>query len=475
MTLHSILDNHTTLRKSGSRYIGKCPKCGGSDRTDKFVCNTAREFFHCYGCGFNGGLVTALRELEGMSCPEAHREAGIECDNTTCPVWEGCGKGKDEKAGGKRKDHTTPKAPARRPSTPEHHPTPALTPAELWQEKALKFVDECHAQLLDTRDQLAYLAGRGLDLQAVQEYRLGWNPKDYYRHRTAWGLPEDINETTGKPKKLWIPRGIVIPSFAAGHLDRIRVRRTNEDLDAERQRTPDREPLRYFAVPGSGNDIAVIGDPAARAVAVVESDLDGYLLHHLAGDVVAVIPLTTASARPREIACRTLDGAVIILVALDSDPFKINQRTGFPEAAGANNWLWWKKHYSQSVRWPVPDGKDPGEAYASGVDLRAWILAGLPISLHPKRQKQPAAEAPVVGSTDQTVRTITLDQGEIYVCCREVARQLWINEPIKRGRIWLHEEFALMLTADPELVDKTFRMKLDNPRLILDSVVIGRL
>ena len=122
MTLHSILDSHTALRKSGSRYVGPCPKCGGGgyagEQTAKFVYNTAREFFHCYGCGFNGDLITAMRELEGMSCPEAHKEAGIDCENSACPVWEGCSKGKDEKSG-KHKDHTTPKAPARRQSVPE--------------------------------------------------------------------------------------------------------------------------------------------------------------------------------------------------------------------------------------------------------------------------------------------------------------------------------------------------------------------
>ncbi|PLW97985.1 MAG: hypothetical protein C0591_05425, partial [Marinilabiliales bacterium] len=44
---------------------------------------------------------------------------------------------------------------------------------------------------------------------------------------------------------------------------------------------------------------------------------------------------------------------------------------------GAAARKWWLENYSQAIRWPVPVGKDPGEA-SRHVDLAAWVSAGLP-------------------------------------------------------------------------------------------------
>jgi len=382
--LLSILQKHTTLHKSGSRYTGPCPKCKGWEKSTQFSYNVARGFFHCYSCGFNSGvnaIITALRELEGLSCPAAHQEAGIECDHAVCPVWDKCRKGATTT---KPRRNTTPITGGSAPKT-GFTPMEAIPPAEKWVQRATKLVEYAHEQLLSAPDQLTYLSARGLDLSAVRRYRLGWNPADIYRERSSWGLPTETN-AQGKPKKLWIPRGLIIPSYSTDQIERIRVRRTNEDLEADRQRNPEKEPLRYYAIPGSGNDIAVIGDPAARAVVVVESDLDALLIHHLAGDICAVIPLTTVSARPKTCAAETLSGAVVILVALDFDSPRTNKITGRLESPAASNWSWWCSHYPQAERWPVPQGKDQGEAFQAGISLRAWVLDGLPISLHPKRE-----------------------------------------------------------------------------------------
>ena len=44
-----------------------------------------------------------------------------------------------------------------------------------------------------------------------------------------------------------------------------------------------------------------------------------------------------------------------------------------PRAGG-----FWAKTYGRKVkRWPAPSGKDPTEAFQSGIDLREWIAAGL--------------------------------------------------------------------------------------------------
>jgi hypothetical protein len=51
------------------------------------------------------------------------------------------------------------------------------------------------------------------------------------------------------------------------------------------------------------------------------------------------------------------------------------------DQAGAQAWQWWKTTFPDCERWPVPKGKDPGEAFEAGVDIREWVVAGLPEGL----------------------------------------------------------------------------------------------
>ena len=144
------------------------------------------------------------------------------------------------------------------------------SPADLWRERALKFVEKAHETLLENEAELSYLARRGLDLQAVKGFRLGWfegeNGKGcMFRSRESWGL-ETVLKKNGKKKVLWIPRGIVIPTFKGGKIYRVRVRRPSEDLKTEND-------ARYFIVPGSGMEVAG-HNPEHRAFVVVEADLD---------------------------------------------------------------------------------------------------------------------------------------------------------------------------------------------------------
>ena len=165
-------------------------------------------------------------------------------------------------------------------------------------------------------------------------------------------MPAEFKKN-GRPRKLWIPPGIVIPHFEGGRLQRIRVRR------------PEGEP-RYYVVPGSSMATMTLGD-VRRAAVVVESELDGILLHHRAGDLARVVALGSSAAKPDARATALLREAALILVALDFDK------------AGAQASPWWKQNFPQSKLWPPPVGKDPGEAYSKhGVDLAAWLRAGFP-------------------------------------------------------------------------------------------------
>lgn len=369
MGLLELVQKHVTMRKVGSEWHGPCPECGTSQSdpafSDRFTVKADGRWF-CRNCG-NGDAVSFLRRFEQMSCPDAHAAAGKACVSTSCPVTDKCRMGNGA-APPKKNQYATPTVGAALKPSALFTPSDATAPVEIWQYKAEAVVTEAHEALLTCPEQLAYLADRGLPLEAILKYRLGWNAEVIWRSRASWGLPEKANQKTGKPTKLWVPRGIVIPTYIAGTIHRVRVRVPKEDRS-------DKVPP-YVAVSGSGDDVAVL-NPGVRAFLVVEADLDALLIDWLVGDIVGAIPLVSCDVKPKSTAAALLDNALSILVATDYEP-RDNVKTGVYENPGGRAARWWLKNYPRAKRWPVPVGKDPGDALTAGVDIRAWALAGLP-------------------------------------------------------------------------------------------------
>src|SRR5687768_4706974 len=59
-----IVGTRTQLRKSGARWMGKCPF--HEDRTPSFSVDPADKLFYCHGCGKGGDLISFVRETEGL-------------------------------------------------------------------------------------------------------------------------------------------------------------------------------------------------------------------------------------------------------------------------------------------------------------------------------------------------------------------------------------------------------------------------
>ena len=100
-----------------------------------------------------------------------------------------------------------------------------IEPSEQWKTNATSYVEQSHKELLLKKDILASLAARGLSIEVVQQYRFGWSSKDQFLSRADWGLEEQF-AVGGKPRKLWIPKGLVIPVInSTGQIIRLKVRR----------------------------------------------------------------------------------------------------------------------------------------------------------------------------------------------------------------------------------------------------------
>jgi hypothetical protein len=366
---------------AGGEWQGPCPACGGTDRFHVWPeQNEGKGAYWCRGCGKWGDNIQYLRDFRGMSFRDACVELRIDLPD----------------------HHDRPGAPPPQKTKPAFSPVSHASPADLWQEKAEKLLAWSQAGLAGNADALAWLSVRGISRDTAINYRLGWNAgengKDIYRARKGWGLPEQIKDD-GRPKALWIPRGLVIPYIEGGVILRIRIRR------------PEGEP-RYYVLPGSAMSTMLLGRDR-RAFVVVESELDAIAVaagNNLAGAVA----LGSVSAKPDAETFAVLKGALQILNALDYD------------AAGAKAYDWWAEQFARCSRWPVPQGKDPGEAVRLGVDLEQWIKAGLPPaltvvspvtvrrSLETTTKEQAAAPAEKMLDFDRDAPTIPVEIRELY-------------------------------------------------------------
>jgi DNA primase len=64
-----VVSGRTQLRKSGSRYSGRCPF--HEERTPSFSVNPVEKLFYCFGCGKGGDIITFVRETEQLDFREA--------------------------------------------------------------------------------------------------------------------------------------------------------------------------------------------------------------------------------------------------------------------------------------------------------------------------------------------------------------------------------------------------------------------
>ena len=64
-----VIGKYVPLKKTGQEYKGLCPFHG--EKTQSFTVNTAKQFYHCFGCGAGGNTIKFLMEHDGKSFREA--------------------------------------------------------------------------------------------------------------------------------------------------------------------------------------------------------------------------------------------------------------------------------------------------------------------------------------------------------------------------------------------------------------------
>jgi zinc-binding domain of primase-helicase len=363
------------VKKTATEWASPCPFCGGKDRFQIWPDEgEGRGYYWCRQCDAKGDGIQFLRDFADMNYGDACKRIGVApVANLRAPALT-------------KKKAVEPFEPVR----PDDGTKPELDTAK-WRTRALDFVTWTSEQLQKAPEQLAWLAARGIDAASARQYRLGYNPGEKGRNciirpRAVWGLPP-VKRKDGKDKQFWLPRGIVVPQLSGDEVQRLRIRR----LDADRQQF--RPEHKYHVVEGSSMDVLWLPCTAPRpgqAVAVVvESELDAILLHILAGDLFHCMASMTSNIRrlPANV-YEQLQSCLCILVALDCD------------AAGADGWPRWQETFPRAKRWPVPAGagKDPGEAFSRGENLRLWLQAGIPAGI---RKAMRTGQPPEMASQEE--------------------------------------------------------------------------
>jgi DNA primase len=183
-----VVGRHVQLKKAGANYSGLCPFHG--EKTPSFSVSPTKQFYHCFGCGKNGNVISFLMDHNGMNFVEAVKDLA---QNLGMPVPE---------------DERSPEERARDAETKTRQAT--LT------EVLLKASDAYRAHLKDNERGKQYFRQRGVSGEIAKQYALGYAPEGWRSLASVFphyddpslvecGLvierPEDDNNPEGEKKK----------------------------------------------------------------------------------------------------------------------------------------------------------------------------------------------------------------------------------------------------------------------------------
>ena len=142
-----VVGARTQLRKSGSRYQGRCPF--HDERTPSFSVNPVDKLYYCFGCGKGGDLISFVRETENL-------------DFAGAVEWLA-----DRFRVQLEYEETSPRLDAERERRRRIY---ALL------EQAAAFFERVLWDSKTGEEAREYLAGRGLGEEVCREFRLGFAP-----------------------------------------------------------------------------------------------------------------------------------------------------------------------------------------------------------------------------------------------------------------------------------------------------------
>jgi len=169
LSIEDVVSGYVQLKKAGRNLKGLCPF--HSENTPSFVVSPEKQICHCFGCNKGGDIFTFIQELEGVSFAESMQiladRAGIKIEK----ISKYKGPGKDEKE--------------------EYYKA---------HELACEFFEKELHKTKNGKKVLEYLKKRGLNLEMIKEFRIGFAPDSYdelYPYLLKKGVSKNVLINSG--------------------------------------------------------------------------------------------------------------------------------------------------------------------------------------------------------------------------------------------------------------------------------------
>lgn len=169
----SVISENVVLRKRGKLYWGCCPF--HNEKTPSFSVNTEMGIFHCFGCHTGGDIYAYLQKYYNISFPEAVVQLAQRA-NITLPELEVSPEDK------KREQH--------------------INKIYEVNELAANFFHNCLLQTKMGQEAYAYFMARGLTLETIKSFRLGFAPP-------AWDKLYKAFKSRGISDKIMLEAGLI--------------------------------------------------------------------------------------------------------------------------------------------------------------------------------------------------------------------------------------------------------------------------
>ena len=166
LTLSDLVARRVKLVPKGGRLAGLCPF--HHEKTPSFYVNDTEGFYHCFGCGANGDMISWLRETDGLEFIEAVRQLS-EIAGLPMPL-----------------DDRAPDASTKR----------RKAVVDVCEAAAGFFVS--HLQTSDGAAALQYIQQRGLTDDVIADFRLGYAPRrGLFSHLQQREITVDLVKAAG--------------------------------------------------------------------------------------------------------------------------------------------------------------------------------------------------------------------------------------------------------------------------------------
>ena len=320
------------------------------EKTPSFKINVKNNKFKCFGCGLVGDAIDFVMRIESIkfvdACILIAGKHNIDVPKTKRAFRT---KGLDFIDDNGQVEYRNIKQSKKE-----------------WEEKAHAFIGFAHHQLYSNTKKMEYLNKRWINEKIIRKYKIGYNPKTYYRKGPLWGLDED--------KRIWLPEGIVIPLLEKKYC-RIRIRRDFDEMNKKQKNDN-----RYIVISGSSMKSFIVKKPETRAVFLFESELDAIAFAENMS--ITAISFGGNTIRPCKSAIDLIMKSKCLIVAYDNDD---GGKIGYTKIRGLL-----RNHYTGRIVYhPTPGYKDFGDAVAEcfdlitgkGFDVTEWTKKVLPEAL----------------------------------------------------------------------------------------------